>query len=187
MKKGKVSAIIILAILFILFLSNPYSLNEIRIIQEGQTHYDLGTARNMSALTLYVGGYLNLTIHLIAQSNGECGNFSRIIFFAITLDAKLLKNENVLLSIRSLNGRVFYAFLVEKNRGINAEPWEEDYNGGIVTQTWAPRTIYNGFSTYSQRITIYTEAYIRVIGGEMIRFSARILGNGLENAIDVSF
>ncbi len=187
MKKSKLSTIIILAILFILILSNPYNFDKIRVIQEGHTHYDFGTARNMSSLTLYVGGYMKLTIRFIAQSKGECGNSSRIIFFAITLDAKLIKNENVLLSIRSLYGRVFYAFLVEKNRGINAVPWEEDYNGGIVTQAWAPRTIYNGFSTTSQRITINTEAYIQVIGRETIRFSARILGEGLESTIDLSF
>ncbi len=172
MERGKISAVTIIALLSILIFSG--------IIQH-QSSMELENS----------GNFLKVDAEIAWITQGSCGNMSRVIILNISVEAYLpVDGKSILLSFRSLSpGRAFYAFLSSSIKVHNADPWDENYNWGMITQAWSPRTIYNGFSTTGNRVVIKEEVIIRVLNisqTDNFRIRARVLGdNGLSDEFNI--
>jgi hypothetical protein len=171
MERGKISAITIIALLSILIFSG---------VIEHQNSIELENSRY----------FLKVDAEIAGITQGSCGNMSRVIILNISVEAYLPKDENsILLSFRSSGVGAFYAFLPSSIQVHNAEPWDENYNGGMITQAWSPRTIYNGFSTTGNRVIVEEKIIIRVLNVSQnnFRIIARVLGdNGLSDELNIS-
>ena len=142
----KVASLLIIAILLSgLLVTHPSG--KIEIIREGHTTYEIKNPAEdeIYALTLFSGGFLNLSIKIHGFARSPCGNF--MVLFHISVKGKIPMHgyKDLLLSLKSTENAMFYGFYTANNNGINAAGWSGDHDGGLITETWSPRTAYNGF------------------------------------------
>ncbi len=184
----KIASVLLLLILLLgIFLSPPRG----EEVEEGYTHFTyIGNqtqeilGKEIYAVTILNHGFLNLSIEIKGIAPSPCGNKSSILFFSIYVDGKLAQGSGgLLMGMRAMEDLpMFYGFNTSGNWGMNAISWSGDYDGGLVTEAWAPRTAYDGFTITSTRFRIGTEGfwnmkeshgslriYVRLLGMEDIR------------------
>lgn len=174
----KLSTLLLILFLLLGLLATKPS-GEIEIIRDGHKTYEIKNAveERIYALTLFTGGFLNLSIKIHGFATSSCGNLA--VFFHISVKGKIPTAYNdLLLSLKSMDDvPTFYGFHTANNTGINAIGWSGDYDGGLITQTWSPRTAYNGFMLTSNYFQVDTEGFWNIKDENgAIRIEARLPG-----------